>query len=87
MAGFGRLPQNQEKSLPDVSKRQENDANFSEGNSAYENDVQNSPKRRDDMLVPEISKNDDRNESLSPRGGKYNLKPNPNANYSEDSRY
>ena len=61
---------NQEKFLPDMSKRQENDANFSEGLSANENDVQSSPKRRDDIIVPEISENDDRNESLGPRGGK-----------------
>ena len=41
----------------------------------------------DDIIVPEISENDARNESLSPRGGKYNLRPNPNPNYSEDYRY
>ena len=32
--------ENQEKSLPDLSDRQENDANFSEGNSVNENDAQ-----------------------------------------------
>ena len=37
--------------------------------------------------MPEISQNEDRNENLSPRGGKYNLRPNPNLNYSEDFRY
>ena len=37
----------QEKSLPDMSERQENDAIFSDGNSANENDAQNSPKRGD----------------------------------------
>ena len=77
----------QEKSLPDMSERQENDAIFSDGNSANENDAQNSPKRGDEVIVPEISQNDDRIESLSPRGGKYNLRPNPNPNYSEDFRY
>ena len=44
-------------------------------------------KGGDDIIVPEISENDARNESLSPRGGKYNLRPNPNPNYSEDFRY
>ena len=44
-------------------------------------------KGGDDIIVPEISENDARNESLSPRGGKYNLRPNPNPNYSEDYRY
>ena len=52
-----------------------------------ENDSQNSPNRGDEIIVPEISENDARNESLSPRGGKYNLRPNPNPNYSEDFRY
>ena len=46
---------NQGKSLPDLSERQRNDANFSEKKSTDENDALNS---------------DDRNESLSPRGGK-----------------
>ena len=52
-----------------------------------ENDAQKSPNRGDDIIVPEISENDTRNESLSPRGGIYNLRPNPNPNYSEDFRY
>ena len=41
----------------------------------------------DDIFVPEISENDARNENLSPRGGRYNLRYNPNPNYSEDFRY
>ena len=77
----------QEKSLPDLSDRQENDANFSERNSINENDAQNSPNRGDDIIVPELSENDARNEGLSPRGGKYNLRPNPNPDYSEVFRY
>ena len=80
-------PKNQEKPLPNTADRPENDEIFSERNSMNENDVQNSPKRGDDIIVPEISQDDTRNESLSPRGGKYNLRPNPNPNYSEDFRY
>ena len=64
-----------------------NDENFSERNLTNENDAQHSPHKGDDIIVPEISENDTRNESLSPRGGKYNLRPNPNPNYSEDFRY
>ena len=64
-----------------------NDGIFLERNSTNESDAQNSPKRGDDIIVPEISGNDDGNESLSPIGGKYNLRPNPNPNYSEDFRY
>ena len=80
-------PKNQEKSLPNTADRLKNDENFSERNLTNENDTQNSPNRGDDIIVPEISENDARNESLSPRGGKYNLRPNPNPNYSEDFRY
>ena len=80
-------PKNQEKSLPNTAGRPENDENFSERNLTNENDTQDSPNRGDDIIVPEISENDARNESLSPRGGKYNLRPNPNPNYSEDFRY
>ena len=80
-------PKSQAKSLPITADRPENDEIFSERNSMDENDVQNSPKRGDDIIVPEITENDARNESLSPRGGKYNLRPNPNPNYSEDFRY
>ena len=44
-------------------------------------------QKRDDLIVPEISQNEDRKENLSPRGGKYNLRPNPNPNYSKNFRY
>ena len=80
-------PKNQEKSLPNTADRPENDKKFSERNLTNENDTQNSPNRGDDIIVPEISENDARKESLSPRGGKYILRSNPNPNYSEDFRY
>ena len=80
-------PKNQENSLPNTADGPENDEIFSERNSMNENDAQTSPKKGDDIIVPEISESDARNESLSPRGGKYNLRPNPNPNYSEDFRY
>ena len=80
-------PKNQEKTLPSTNESLEYDGKFSKRKSMKENDAQNSPNRGDDFIVPEISENDTRNESLGPRGGKYNLKPNPNPNYSEDFRY
>ena len=80
-------PKNQEKTLPNTDERPKNDEIPSERNLTNENDAQNSPKRGDDIIVHEISKSDARNESLSPKGGKYNLRPNPNPNYSEDYRY
>ena len=80
-------PKTQEQILPNLDKRPKIDERLSERDLTNENDAQNSPKRGDDIIVPEISENDARNESLSPRGGKYNLRPNPNPNYSEDFRY
>ena len=44
-------------------------------NSSDENDAQDSPNIGDDIIVTEISQNDGRNEKLSPRGEKYNLRP------------
>ena len=73
--------------MPNPDKRLKNDENLSERNPINENDAQNSPNRGDDIIVPEISENDARNKNLSPRGGRYNLKPNPNPNFSEDVRY
>ena len=76
-----------ETTLPNTDKRPKNDEILPERNLTNENDAQKFPKRGDDIIVPEISENEARNESLSPRGGKYNLRPNPNPNYSEDFRY
>ena len=73
--------------MPKSDERQKNDEKSSQRNPMTEKDAQNSPKRGDNIIVPEISENDARNESLSPRGGKYKLRPNPNPNYSEDFRY
>ena len=81
------FPKNQENSLPNTADGPEKDEIFSERNPMNENDAQKSSRRGDDIIVPEISESDARNESLSPRGGKYNLRPNPNPNYSEDFRY
>ena len=80
-------PKNQEKSLPNPDERLKNDENFSERIPMNENDAQKSPNSGDDIIVPEISEIDARNENLSPRGGRYNLRPNPNPKYSEDFRY
>ena len=80
-------PENPEKSLPNTDKRLKNDKKFPERNLTNENDAQNSPNKGDDIIVPEISEDDTRYECLRPRGGKYNLRPNPNPNYSEDFRH
>ena len=80
-------PKSHENSLPDTVYSLGDKEIFPDENFRTESDAQNSPKRGDDIIEPEISENDARNESLSPRGGKYNLRPNPNPNYSEDYRY
>ena len=46
----------QEKSLPDLSDRQENDANYSKGNFASENDAQKSPKKEMIISCPKYRK-------------------------------
>ena len=80
-------PKSHEKSSPNTADSLEDNEIFPDENFRTETDAHNSPKRGDDIIVPEISENDARNESLSPRGEKYNLRPNPNPNYSEDFRY
>ena len=34
-----------------------------------------------------IAENEKENETSSPRGGKYNLRPNPNPSYTDEYRY
>ena len=77
----------QETFLPNTDEKLKSDENFPETNPVNENDAQNSPNKGNDIIVPQTSENDTRNESLSPREGNYNLRPNPNPNYSEDYRY
>ena len=40
-----------------------------------------------DITVPGILGNERNEENSSPRGGKYNLRPNPNPNFSDEYRY
>ena len=59
-----------------------------------ENDVTNDLKDSEnvsntgaDITVPGISENGNSNENSSPRGGKYNLRPNPTPNFTDEYRY
>ena len=68
--------------------------NESPSGTENENDVtnelksdENVPKRGADITVPGISENENSEENLSPRGGKYILRPNPNPNFSDEYRY
>ena len=87
MAESGRLPRKPRKPLPNTDEKLKKGGKLSKRKSTNKNDAQNSPNRGDDITVPEIPENDARNESLSPSGGKYSLRPNPNPNYSGDFRY
>ena len=60
--------------------------------------AENSLNEGDDITVPGISNekinekinektNEKTDENSSPRGGKYNLRPNPNPNYTDEYRY
>ena len=51
------------------------------------NDDKNIPKRGADITVPGISENERNEKNSSPRGGKYNLRPNPTPNFTDEYRY
>ena len=78
---------NLKKTLPDPPKHQEN-ANFTEGNPSSENDalslIQNVGNG---IIVSETFQGDERNESVSSKGGKFNLRPSTIQNYSEEFTY
>ena len=59
-----------------------------------ENDVTNDLENTEiaskggvDIAVPGISENGKNEETSSPRGGKYNLRPNPTPNFTDEYRY
>ena len=52
-----------------------------------QNDTENVSERGADITVPGISENGKNEENSSPRGGKYNLRPNPTPNFTDEYRY
>ena len=53
-------------------------------------DLEDDSSTGGDITVPGVSENDEKekvNENNSPRGGKYNLRPNPTPNYTDEYRY
>ena len=50
-------------------------------------DTENVSNTGADITVPGISENGNSNENSSPRGGKYNLRPNPAPNFTDEYRY
>ena len=55
-------PKKQENFLPNTDEGLKNDENFSERYTMNENDAKNSSIKGDDIIVPEISESDARNE-------------------------
>ena len=51
------------------------------------NDTENVSERGADITVPGISENGKNEENSSPRGGKYNFRPNPTPNFTDEYRY
>ena len=72
----GNTPPSSEKNVSDVTNELERE--------------ENSLNEGDDITVPGISErktNEKTDENSSPRGGKYNLRPNPNPNFTDEYRY
>ena len=68
------------------------DGNDRNSNFERKDDKTDSKNQGGDITVPGTSNEDendavDANKNTSPRGGKYNLRSNPNPNYSEEYRY
>ena len=57
-SGRNQPPKNQEKNLPNLSERVENDTNFLQENSSNESDAPDVSNTGDDVIVPEISQSD-----------------------------
>ena len=60
---------------------------YSDGLNDYSDDQKSSGGS--DTIVPEVLDDDDDMivENESPRGGKYNLRPNPTPNFNDEYRY
>ena len=50
-------------------------------------DAGNVSNKGADITVPGISEKENSEENSSPRGGRYNLRPNPNPNFTDEYRY
>ena len=50
-------------------------------------DTENVSNTGADITVPGISENGNSDENSSPRGGRYNLRPNPTPNFTDEYRY
>ena len=65
-------------------------SNGTQNENDVTNDLQdagNVSNRGADIIVPGISEKENSEENSSPRGGRYNLRPSPNPNFTDEYRY
>ena len=77
----------QSRNSPDVTSLLDETTNVTQNENDVTNDLQdaeNVSNRGADNTVPGISEKENSEENSSPRGGKYNLRPNPNPNFTEE---
>ena len=80
----------QSRNNRDVSSPWDETTNSTQNENDVTNDLQdagNVSNRGADITVPGISGKENPEENSSPRGGRYNLRPNPNPNFTEEYRY
>ena len=80
----------QSRNSRDVASPWDKTTNSTQNENDVTNDLQdagNVSNRGADITVPGISGKETPEENSSPRGGKYNLRPNPNPNFTEEYRY
>ena len=80
----------QSRNNRDVSSPLHETINSTQNENDVTNDLQdaeNVSNRGADITVPGISEKENFEENASPRGGRYNLRPNPNPNFTEEYRY
>ena len=74
----------------DVTSPLDDRTNGIQNENDVTNDIQgtgNVSNRGADITVPGISEKESFEENSSPRGGRYNLRPNPNPNFTDEYRY
>ena len=80
----------QSRNSRDVSPPWDDTTNGTQNENDVTNDLQdagNVSNRGADSTVPGISENENSEENSSPRGRRYNLRPNTNPNFTEEYRY
>ena len=80
----------QSRNSQDVSSPLDETTNNTQNENRVTNDLQdtgNVSNRGAYITVPGISEKENSEENSSPRGGRYNLRPNPNPNFTDEYRY